>query len=92
MGRQSQTGCKHCSEKDENDGINTNHAGDSNPELRLAFAAALQYGFVTMLIISVLAVLTAFFLKDLPMTRWSINETSASEAESVSEEEMPVVI
>jgi len=45
-----------------------------------------------MLIISVLAVLTAFFLKDLPMTRWSINETSASEAESVSEEEMPVVI
>jgi ABC-type nickel/cobalt efflux system permease component RcnA len=60
--------------------------------VKLAFAAALQHGFVAILIISVLAVLAAFFLKDLPMTQLSANETETSEAEGESEVDAPVVI
>jgi EmrB/QacA subfamily drug resistance transporter len=58
--------------------------------LRLSLALAIQHGFVAVLIFSLLALLTTFFLKDIPLAQRYRSESGELEAVE-SEDEAPVI-
>ncbi len=58
--------------------------------LRLSLALAIQHGFVAVLIFSLLALLTTFFLKDIPLAQRYRSESGELEAVE-SEAEAPVI-
>ncbi|HLI07156.1 MAG TPA: MDR family MFS transporter [Ktedonobacteraceae bacterium] len=58
--------------------------------LRLSLALGIQHGFVAVLIFSLLALVTTFFLKDIPLVQRYRPEASEAGA-SAEENEMPVI-
>jgi expansin (peptidoglycan-binding protein) len=53
---------------------------------RWALAGALQHGFIAVLVFAVIALLTAFFLKDVPFVTTSEGEASTEDVEPSEKE------
>jgi EmrB/QacA subfamily drug resistance transporter len=62
------------------------HNPPTTLEDKLALAGALQHGFVAVLVFAVIALLTTFFLKDVPFTTSTPNQTTEDTRETAEKE------